>query len=184
MCYFVDFYCRHGRIVTPQSQIWLSPTLTLSKTHTRTNTAYTFVLTSRKRVNTGVEMHLAHGFICWWDSLSISKVGQLPTPAMPLTLGPLVGSNSSLLGRDVTLEDLGFGEKKSTTRGFHFTYYLHRGCIIVPRILLRRGNGSLLEGSVILFVPSPLVWCAGGCAAWCRGARVLQCSGRWRFLLP
>jgi hypothetical protein len=89
--------------VTPQFQIWLSSTRTLSKTRTRTNPAYAFVLTSRKRVNPGVEMHLALGFICWWDSPSTSKVGQFPTHVMPLTLGPLVGSNSSLLGRDVTI---------------------------------------------------------------------------------
>ena len=89
--------------VTSQSQIWLSPTLTLSKARTRTNnTAYAFVLASRKKINPSVEMHLTLEFICWWDSLSTSKVGQLPTHAMPLTLGPLVGSNTSLLGRDVT----------------------------------------------------------------------------------
>jgi hypothetical protein len=51
--------------VTPQFQIWLSSTHTLSKTRTRTNPTYAFVLASRKRVNPGVEMHLALGFICW-----------------------------------------------------------------------------------------------------------------------
>ena len=46
---------------------------------------------------------------------------------MPLTLGPLVGSNSSLLGRDVTLEDLGFGEKKEYDERISFYLLLTTG---------------------------------------------------------
>ena len=79
------FNSRHERActyiyVTPQSQICLSPTRTLSKTHTRINSAYAFILASRKKVNPGVGMHLALGFICWWTSPSTSKVGQLGMP--------------------------------------------------------------------------------------------------------
>jgi hypothetical protein len=49
--------------VMPHLQIWISSTRTLSKTRTRTNLAYAFVLALRKKVNSGVEMHLALGFI-------------------------------------------------------------------------------------------------------------------------
>ena len=94
-------------IVTPQSQIWLSSTRTLSKTRTCTTP---FTLSSSLCVK-----GLTRGLTCTWhlglyvgetqsqlDSISTSKVGQLPTHVMPLTFGSLVGSNSSLLSRDVT----------------------------------------------------------------------------------
>jgi hypothetical protein len=38
---------------------------TLNKTRTRTNPVYAFILALRKRVNLGVEIHLALRFICW-----------------------------------------------------------------------------------------------------------------------
>ena len=47
-------------------------------------------------------MHLTLEFICWWNSLSTSKVEQLPTHTMSLTLRPLVVSITSMLGRDIT----------------------------------------------------------------------------------
>jgi hypothetical protein len=63
--YALDPPSLFAKIITPQFQIWLSSTRTLSKTRTRTNPAYAFVLASCKRVNPGVEMHLALGFIRW-----------------------------------------------------------------------------------------------------------------------
>ena len=73
------FNSRHER-AWMHLYLFLSPTCTLSKTRTRTNSAYAFILASRKKVNPGVGMHLALGFICWWTSPSTSKVGQLGMP--------------------------------------------------------------------------------------------------------
>jgi hypothetical protein len=50
--------------MTPQFQIWLNHTRTLSKARTRTNPAYAFVLVLYKKINPRVEMYLTLEFIC------------------------------------------------------------------------------------------------------------------------
>jgi hypothetical protein len=85
---------------TSQSQIWLSCTRTLSKTRTRINPAYAFVLALRKRVNPEVEItwHLSlyidetHSQLARWNNAL-----RIPY-TIPLILEPPVGSNLFLSG--------------------------------------------------------------------------------------